>query len=231
MREPVITHWFEPRYGIVDLARNLHRLDAELLGSYIAHHDTGLHVLSAPFDPEDGRAVGAAEVERIVGTLRAAYDWIVLDTSSSLDPAALAGMHAADEIFLVTQLDVSSLRNIQRIRRVLKRIGPDRAPSIVVNRFHSGVEITLKDVERALGLPIFGTLSNDYGSVARAINTGEPVVMRAPGRATSIPLERCEPDNRLAASADGKTLAYQIRPRRASTPRPRTVGPGPRRRA
>ena len=46
-----------------------------------------------------------------------------------------------------------------------------------MNRFHSGVEITLKDVERALGLPIFGTLSNDYGSVARAINTGEPVVM------------------------------------------------------
>lgn len=169
----------EPRYGVVDLAKNLHRLDEELLGSYIAQHATGLHALCAPFDPEDGRAVGAAEVQRIVGILRGVYDWVVLDASSSFDAVAIAGMHAADEIFLVTQLDVSSLRNIQRIRRVLKRVVPTRTPSIVVNRFHSAVEITLKDVERTLGLPVFGTLSNDYGSVARAINAGEPVVLDA----------------------------------------------------
>jgi Flp pilus assembly CpaE family ATPase len=89
----------------------------------------------------------------------------------------LAGLRTAEEIFVVTQVDVPSLRNIQRVRRVLKRVVPERSPRVLVNRFHPGADITLKDVERTLGLEVFGTLSNDYGSIAHSINTGEPLAM------------------------------------------------------
>lgn len=167
----------EPRYGFVDLARNLHRVDADLLGSYIATHESGLDVLSAPFDPDEGRGIGAEEVEKILGFLRGFYDWVVVDASNSLDSRVLAGLRTADEIFLVTQVDVPSLRNIQRVRRVLKRVVPERSPRVVVNRFHPAADITLKDVERTLGLEVFGTLSNDYGSIAHSINAGEPLAM------------------------------------------------------
>lgn len=167
----------EPRYGIVDLARNLHRIDEGLLASYIATHESGLDVLSAPFDPDEGRGIGADEVGRILEFLRGVYDWVVVDASNSLDSRMLAGLRTAEEIFVVTQVDVPSLRNIQRVRRVLKRVVPERSPRVLVNRFHPGADITLKDVERTLGLEVFGTLSNDYGSIAHSINTGEPLAM------------------------------------------------------
>ena len=170
----------EPRYGIVDLARNLHRIDEGLLGSYIASHGSGIDVLSAPFDPDEGRGIGADEVERILEFLRGVYDWVVVDASNSLDSRMFAGLRTADEIFVVTQIDVPSLRNIQRVRRVLKRVVPERTLRVVINRFHPAGDITLKDVERTLGLEVFWTLSNDYDSVVHSINTGEPLVMNVP---------------------------------------------------
>lgn len=170
----------EPRYGIVDLAKNLHRLDEGLLASYIASHDSGVDVLSAPFDPDEARDLGAHEVERILRLLRRVYDFVVIDASNSLDARMLAGLRAADEVFVVTQVDVPSLRNIQRVRRVLKRVVPGRSPRVVINRFHSGGDITLRDVESALGLEVFWTLSNDYQAAVHSVNTGEPLVMSAP---------------------------------------------------
>jgi pilus assembly protein CpaE len=169
----------EPRYGIVDLASNLHRLDGGLLASYIASHESGVDVLAAPFDPDEGRWIGAEEVGKIIEYLRGVYDWIVVDASDSLDSRVVSGLRTAEEIFVITQVDVPSLRNIQRVRRVLKRVTPERAPRIVINRFHPSGDITLKDVERTLGLEVFGTLSNDYGSIAHSINAGEPLVMGA----------------------------------------------------
>jgi pilus assembly protein CpaE len=114
-----------------------------------------------------------------VELLREVYDWVVVDASKSLDARLLAGLRTAEEIFLVTQVDVPSLRNIQRVRRVLKRVVPERSPRVLINRFHPGADITLKDVERTLGIEVFGTLSNDYGAIAHSINTGEPLAMTA----------------------------------------------------
>jgi pilus assembly protein CpaE len=139
-------------------------------------------------------------VEKILEFLRGVYDWIVVDASNSLDSRVLAGLRVAEEIFLVTQVDVPSLRNIQRVRRVLKRVTPERAPRVVVNRFHPHGDITLKDVERTLGLEVFGTLSNDYGLIVHSINAGEPLVMRPDstceqemwglvGKITGIPIQ------------------------------------------
>jgi pilus assembly protein CpaE len=170
----------EPRYGIVDLARNLHRIDEDLLGSYITSHASGVDVLSAPFDPDEGREIGAEETRRILEFLRGVYDYIVVDASNSLDSRTIASLPIAEEIFVVAQIDVPSLRNIQRARRVLKRVAPERPLRVVINRYHAGGDITLKDVERSLGLEVYSTISNDYGAVLYSINSGEPLAMNAP---------------------------------------------------
>ncbi|MEJ2340408.1 MAG: AAA family ATPase [Gemmatimonadales bacterium] len=52
----------EPRFGVVDLVNSLGRFDASLLDSLVAKHESGVHLLSAPEDPQEvgllsGRAV------------------------------------------------------------------------------------------------------------------------------------------------------------------------------
>jgi pilus assembly protein CpaE len=169
----------QPRFNFVDMVQNFHRMDSGLLASYIEQHDSGVHLLSAPFHPDRAEVVSGDEIRRILHFLRQHYDFVVVDTSKSFSPATLAAIDQSDLVFLVANLDLPSLRNIQRglpmLRRVLAR-GEDQI-RLVINRFQAEGDISLDDVSRTLGLKVFWTLSNDYEAVVDSINTGKPIVL------------------------------------------------------
>ena len=169
----------QPRFNFVDMVQNFHRMDAGLLASYIEQHDSGVHLLSAPFHPERAEVVSGEEIRRILHFLRQHYDYVVIDTPKSFSPATLAAFDQADLVCLVTTVDLPSLRNIQRglpmMRRVLQR--GDEQIRLVVNRYSADNDISIDDVERTLGLKVYGRISNDYEAVIGAINTGKPIVL------------------------------------------------------
>lgn len=169
----------QPRFNFVDLVQNFHRVDAGLLASYIERHDSGVHLLSAPFHPERAQAVSADQIRRIMQYLKQYYDYIVVDVSKSFTPVTLAAFEQADQVFLVTTVDLPSLRNVQRALPLLKRVVPQGGAQIrlVLNRFDKSGEVTIKQVEKSLGLSVYGTLRNDYEAVIRSVNTGKPVVL------------------------------------------------------
>ena len=168
-----------PRFNFVDLVQNFHRMDADLLASFIERHDSGVDLLSAPYHPEKAEMVSGDLIRRILLFLRQHYDYVVVDTSKSFSQATLATFEQADQVFLVTTADLPSLRNIQRglpmMRRVLVR-GEDQL-RLVINRFDPKDQISVKDIERSLGLKVFWKLSNDYEAVLGSLNTGKPIVM------------------------------------------------------
>ncbi len=169
----------QPRFNFVDMVQNFHRMDAELLASYIERHDSGVHLLSAPYQPEKAEVVTGDEIRKILHFLRKHYDYVVVDTAKSFSPATLAAFEQADLAFLVTNVDLASLRNIQRglplLRRMMGRSGDH--VRLIVNRYNAESDISLTDVEHTLGLKVFRTLSNDYEGVSRSINTGKPIVL------------------------------------------------------
>src|SRR5437870_2662702 len=81
---------------------------------------------------------------------------------------------------LLVDLDLPSLRNLQRCLPLLERTAGkavrDRV-RIVVNRYVGDDVISLGDVHRTLGMKVSWTLSNDYVAVSRSINAGKPVVL------------------------------------------------------
>jgi pilus assembly protein CpaE len=169
----------QPRFNFVDMVQNFHRMDAELLASYIERHESGVHLLSAPYHPEKAEVVTAEEIRRILQFLRKHYDYLVVDTSKSFSPATLASLEQADLAFVVTNVDLASLRNLQRGLPLLKRmLGRDEKHiRLVVNRYHPDNEISLEDVQRTVGIPVYHTLCNDYDEVSRSISTGKPIVL------------------------------------------------------
>jgi pilus assembly protein CpaE len=169
----------QPRFNFVDMVQNFHRMDAELLASYIERHESGVHLLSAPYQPEKAEVVTGEEIRRILQFLRRHYDYIVVDTSKSFSPATLASLEHADLAFIVTNVDLASLRNLQRGLPLLKRVlgHGESHIRLVVNRYHPENDISLDDVQRTLGIPVFHTLVNDYEEVSRSISTGKPIVL------------------------------------------------------
>jgi pilus assembly protein CpaE len=168
-----------PRFHLVDLVRNFHRMDAELLASYIEQHESGVHVLSAPFTPEQSEDVSGDEIRRILHFLRQHYDHVVVDTSKSFSPATIAAFDQSDVVYVVTTADLPALRNIQRalplLRRVLRR-GNEQI-RLLVNRWHPNDLIPVEEIEHTIGLPVHRKLGNDYEAVIGSLNAGRPIVL------------------------------------------------------
>ncbi len=174
----------QPRFNFVDMVQNFHRMDAGLLASFIERHPSGVHLLSAPYHPDRAEAVSADQIRRIITFLRQHYDFVLVDTSKSLSPATLAVFEQSDLVFVVTSADLPSIRNIQRglplIRRAL--VGGEAQIRVVVNRYRGGESISVKDIERTLGLKVYSTLSNDYEAVIASVNSGTPLVLSGNSR-------------------------------------------------
>jgi pilus assembly protein CpaE len=166
------------------MVQNFHRMDAGLLASFIERHPSGVHLLSAPYHPDRAEAVSADQIRRIIKFLRQHYDFVLVDTSKSLSPATLAVFEQSDLVFVVTSADLPSIRNIQRglplIRRAL--VGGEAQIRVVVNRYRGGESISIKDIERTLGLKVYSTLSNDYEAVITSVNSGTPLVLNGNSR-------------------------------------------------
>jgi pilus assembly protein CpaE len=174
----------QPRFNFVDLVRNFHRMDAELLASYIERHHSGVHLLSAPFQPDKVEAVPIDRSRQIFHFLKQQYDYVLVDTPKSFSPAAMAAFEQADAIYVVTVVDLPSLRNIKRSLPLLERITNGQVKEkvrLVVNRYHPDNAISIDEVQRTLGLEVHWKLANDYESVINAMNSGEPLMLNGRG--------------------------------------------------
>jgi len=166
-----------PRFSFVDLVQNFYRIDAGLLATYIERHASGVDFLSAPFHPDAVDAPGHDQIRAILHYLKRQYDYVVVDTPKSFSVDSVAAFEEAHRILLVSTVDVPSLRNLQRCLPLLERVtGKDRERlRLVINRYHPDDLISLDDVHKTVGLKADWTLSNDYETVSRSINSGSPV--------------------------------------------------------
>ena len=174
----------DPRFNFADMVRNFHRMDAELLASFIERHNSGVHLLSAPYHPEKAEVVTGDRISKILQFLKQHYQYVVVDTSNSFSPATLATFEQADRIFLVTQADLQSLRNIKRCLPLLERtIGAvEERVHLVLNRHRTSDPIKPEDIEKTLGMKVQWTIANDYEAVVRSVNTGTPIVLNGESR-------------------------------------------------
>jgi pilus assembly protein CpaE len=177
----------EPRFNFLDMVQNFHRMDAGLLASFIERHESGIHFLSAPYMPERTDVVAGDQLRAVLQFMKQHYDYVVVDTATSFSPTALAALDVADQIFVLTHVDLPSLRNLRRCLPLIKRTGgkePGDRIRLVVNRYRAEDVISLRDVQGAVGLPVYWALSNDYDAVIRSINTGKPIAANGKSRYT-----------------------------------------------
>jgi len=174
-----------PDHTLTDLAMNIERLDMNFLKrSMIVHQGTGLHLLSHPLRIEDIGIVHEDHLSRIINLLKVSYTHLILDLSKALMPTDFAALRLADHILLVTQLELSSLRNAVRVLMALSLDDEiHQKIRIVVNRVGSDyqeADISLKRAEETIGRPIFWQIPNDSKAMLGARAEGMSLIQHAP---------------------------------------------------
>ena len=171
-----------PDYTLVDVAQNVTRLDFSLLKRSLTKHASGLYLLPRPVQLEDISLITSDDLQRVIGLLKATFTHLFLDLSKSYSAIDLIALEMANQILLVTQLDLPCLRNIVRLMASFAEMeGIADKVKIIVNR--AGLEtgqITLKKAEETIGKEIFWKLPNDYRTMIDVRNNGVPLVEQAP---------------------------------------------------
>jgi len=170
-----------PDYTLADVALNIERLDMTFLRRSLSKHSSGLSLLPHPVQMEDAGLIREEHLQRVIGLLRASYTHLILDLSKGFNPTDVTALRMADVILLVSQLELTSLRNTVR---VLLTLGADPVLAdkvkVVLNRVGSDADIGLKKAEDTIGKPIFWQLPNDARSMIESRNAGVPLLQHAP---------------------------------------------------
>ena len=170
----------DPKHTIVDVARDIDKLDEALLGSLLSRHSSEMRVLAAPLEPSLADEVSTQVVVKTLGMLKRMFDYIVIDTAPFLDEPVLSILERSDSVLLVVNMDLPSVKNAKLALDTLRLIKfPFEKIHLVLNRVNSKARLDIDELERSLGLEVMAAISSDK-LVPRAVNEGEPVVSLYP---------------------------------------------------
>src|SRR4029077_13696563 len=171
-----------PDYTIQDVAENITRLDYSLLKRSLTRHDCGVFLLPRPVQLDDNIKITADQLRRVVSLLKTTFTHLVIDITKSFGPLDMAAMETADNVLLVTQLDLPCLRNVVRLMQYFEHVeGLKEKISIVVNRVGlEDTQISLNKALETIGREIAWQVPNDFATMVEARNNGVPLMMQAP---------------------------------------------------
>ena len=146
-----------------------------------------LFVLAAS-QTRDKDALTQDGVERVLNDLSGmGFDYIVCDSPAGIETGALMAMHFAEEALVVTNPEVSSVRDSDRILGMLgsktKRAiegGDAIKEHLLITRYNpsrvqDGQMLSLEDIQDILRIPLIGVIPESE-SVLQASNQGTPAV-------------------------------------------------------
>jgi septum site-determining protein MinD len=129
-------------------------------------------------------------VERVIGELREKFDWVICDSPAGIERGAQLAMRFADKAVIVTNPEVSSVRDSDRIIGLLdsKTLKAERGEHVdkhvLVTRYDAGRAargemLNIDDVLDILSTPLLGIIPESE-DVLRASNMGTPVTLNDP---------------------------------------------------
>ncbi len=163
--------------NIADLTKAVNELDTELVESALTAHPSGLKVLLAPPRPEMAELVTMDLVKNVLRELRYMFDFVIVDTWTSLQEPTLTLMDEADRIVLLATPDIPTLKNTRDFFGVLDALSYPPAKTVfVLNKMDRKTGITAKDIAENLRHPVAVELPFDDAVVMSSINRGIPFV-------------------------------------------------------
>lgn len=145
-----------------------------------------LYILAAS-QTKDKDALTEEGVGRVISELAVDFDYIVCDSPAGIERGAFLALYFADEAIVVTNPEVSSVRDSDRILGLLaskaKRAvdGVDKIKThLLITRYNparveSGEMLSLTDIEDILRIPVIGVIPESK-DVLQASNTGTPAI-------------------------------------------------------
>ena len=200
-------------YDLINVAQG----DAKLAQALIRDKRLDTLYLLAASQTRDKEALSEKGVERVINELKQQFDWVVCDSPAGIERGATLAMRHADLAVIVTNPEVSSVRDSDRIiglldsKTVKASKGEQVDKHLLVTRYDParagrGDMLSVDDVLEILSIPLLGIIPESR-EILRASNVGAPVTLNNPA---------CAPARAYSEAAkrlDGEEISMTIPPK------------------
>ena len=178
----------------------------------------------------DKDALTEEGVERVIAELREKFDWVICDSPAGIERGAILAMRFADAAVIVTNPEVSPVRDSDRIIGMLdsKTAKAEKGERIekhlLITRYDAaraarGEMLKIEDVLEILSTPLLGVVPESQ-DVLRASNLGSPVTLSnktsAPARAYIAAAKKLKGEEVEVAISGSRGLFGKLFGRRAA---------------
>lgn len=185
------------KYHLLDVLEDKVSLDEALVRD---KHSESL-VLLAAAQAREKEDVDTDRMRALIQSLRAAYDYVLIDCPAGIELGFKNAIAGADEAIVVCTPEVSAVRDVDRVVGLL---GNRFKPQLIINRLRpqlvkKGKMLSVEDVNAILRLPLLGVIA-DEPEIIITTNKGEPLALRHDG-------ETAKAYHAIAARVAGEDVA------------------------
>lgn len=169
-------------YDLVDAIEGRCRLTQAMIRD---KRFANLHLIPAA-QTRDKTAIAPSDMVKLCGELRSEVDWIIIDSPAGIERGFRNALAPADEVLVVTNPEVSAVRDADRIIGLVE--AEEKGPiKLIINRLNSGMVkrgdmLSASDVVELLAIPLIGIVPEDE-AVLVSTNHGQPVVLDSKSKA------------------------------------------------
>ena len=134
----------------------------------------------------DKSAVSPSDMVRLCDDLRREVDWILIDSPAGIERGFKNSIAAADRVLIVTNPEVSAVRDADRVIGILEA-EEKGTPSLIINRLNVAMVkqhdmLSADDVLDLLAIKLIGIVPEDE-TVIVGTNRGNPVALEPKSKA------------------------------------------------
>ena len=166
------------RYRIVRKVRHL--------SPYPSQDTTGCPSKSPAAAP-----IPAKTVRRVLAVLKSGFNYVIVDTLSSLDDMTLAALIHSNQIILILVPEVASVQAATVTLQAFRSLGlSEEAVVPIVNHTFAKGGLSLGTIQSALKRPIKAVIPHEPELLIQAINSGTPLVLSQPSSAMATAIQK-----------------------------------------
>ena len=189
----VATHLnLETRMTMAEVVRDEATLrDPGLFAGALDRHASGLMVLGAPVTPDVVSGVTPEALDQLLTTAGSAFQIVVIDAGSVLDPRSEMVLSKATDVVVVVSPEFPALKAVHSLAEVLNGSRNEIAEtSYVLNEIFARELLRLSHIEEALGTRVALTIPYDAFAFLKSVNEGVPLVEGSPRSAAADQFRR-----------------------------------------
>jgi pilus assembly protein CpaE len=166
-------------------------MDDAVANEMMCAHKSGIRYIASPRYPIAADTFSQDVLHAFAGKLKASNEFILVDASHDFSDMTIHMLSLSSTILLVMAPEMASLRTTVSALEIYDRLGiPLEKVKIILNNNSSSPAIKQAQLEKVLKRSIDFVLPYEAGEVNRALNFGQPFILRNPDLPICLALEK-----------------------------------------